>query len=299
MQASRGTHQLNKVWRPSQAAILKRTPSQAVKFAHAHEKRENPLHETRQVDILFGPESYGAVAQLGERLVRNQQVRGSTPLGSNHIRGAEKSTFYAVFSAVAGQRYVAMSTTQTAAKKFLAGEEVLKNPKSGGRGDSLYTAETRKNTIESLTLSLTKCPQAGQSKILDCLNCFEKHNLCQAKAAHVRRNMAIIKKFCSISGCEKISDISVANIQNYVWKLQNDGFSSKTISNHLAALSAFCGCMEALYRLFPINPVSKVARPPKEEKLPHYLSKGNYEQAERLAEKIIYGLNSRWRATQV
>jgi hypothetical protein len=29
----------------------------------------------------------GAVAQLGERLVRNEEVRGSTPLGSTNLRG--------------------------------------------------------------------------------------------------------------------------------------------------------------------------------------------------------------------
>ena len=40
--------------------------------------RQNP----RQIGLVytFG----GAVAQLGERLVRNEEVRGSTPLGSTN-----------------------------------------------------------------------------------------------------------------------------------------------------------------------------------------------------------------------
>jgi hypothetical protein len=39
---------------------------------------------TRQKPRQIGPvyTSGGAVAQLGERLVRNEEVRGSTPLGS-------------------------------------------------------------------------------------------------------------------------------------------------------------------------------------------------------------------------
>ena len=39
--------------------------------------RSNPRH-----GCIFG----GAVAQLGERLVRNEEVRGSTPLGSTRSR---------------------------------------------------------------------------------------------------------------------------------------------------------------------------------------------------------------------
>src|SRR5262249_38909758 len=35
-----------------------------------------------QLGCIFG----GAVAQLGERLVRNEEVRGSTPLGSTRSR---------------------------------------------------------------------------------------------------------------------------------------------------------------------------------------------------------------------
>src|ERR1700745_376352 len=38
--------------------------------------RQNP----RQIGLVYT--SGGAVAQLGERLVRNEEVRGSTPLGS-------------------------------------------------------------------------------------------------------------------------------------------------------------------------------------------------------------------------
>ena len=43
-----------------------------------------PTAATRQKPRQIGPvyTSGGAVAQLGERLVRNEEVRGSTPLGS-------------------------------------------------------------------------------------------------------------------------------------------------------------------------------------------------------------------------
>jgi hypothetical protein len=34
----------------------------------------------------------GAVAQLGERLVRNEEVRGSTPLGSTNIPAKNRAT---------------------------------------------------------------------------------------------------------------------------------------------------------------------------------------------------------------
>ena len=36
--------------------------------------------------VAFG----GAVAQLGERLVRNEEVRGSNPLGSTNLRGRRR-----------------------------------------------------------------------------------------------------------------------------------------------------------------------------------------------------------------
>src|SRR5215469_15700546 len=42
--------------------------------------RQNP----RQIGLVYM--SGGAVAQLGERLVRNEEVRGSTPLGSTMYR---------------------------------------------------------------------------------------------------------------------------------------------------------------------------------------------------------------------
>jgi hypothetical protein len=35
----------------------------------------------------------GAVAQLGERLVRNEEVRGSTPLGSTSLRSLRELRF--------------------------------------------------------------------------------------------------------------------------------------------------------------------------------------------------------------
>src|ERR1700722_10430425 len=43
---------------------------------------------TRQKPAAFWPGFIlgGAVAQLGERLVRNEEVRGSTPLGSTSLR---------------------------------------------------------------------------------------------------------------------------------------------------------------------------------------------------------------------
>ena len=45
---------------------------------------EKPFTRSLCADILL--RSLGAVAQLGERLVRNQQVRGSIPLGSTRLR---------------------------------------------------------------------------------------------------------------------------------------------------------------------------------------------------------------------
>src|SRR5262249_20633905 len=42
-----------------------------------------PLAKTRAKSAWFTPG--GAVAQLGERLVRNEEVRGSTPLGSTSV----------------------------------------------------------------------------------------------------------------------------------------------------------------------------------------------------------------------
>ena len=44
---------------------------------------------TTVVVALFG----GAVAQLGERLVRNEEVRGSNPLGST-IQAFQRQRFY-------------------------------------------------------------------------------------------------------------------------------------------------------------------------------------------------------------
>src|ERR1700693_4920803 len=37
----------------------------------------------------------GAVAQLGERLVRNEEVRGSNPLGSTNLRGERRFGWHA------------------------------------------------------------------------------------------------------------------------------------------------------------------------------------------------------------
>src|SRR5580698_2408000 len=45
------------------------------------------MARSRQKSAKFSPaEAGGAVAQLGERLVRNEEVRGSTPLGSTSLR---------------------------------------------------------------------------------------------------------------------------------------------------------------------------------------------------------------------
>src|SRR5271163_3895614 len=43
----------------------------------------------------------GAVAQLGERLVRNEEVRGSTPLGSTNLRGQGRFGWQASLARVA------------------------------------------------------------------------------------------------------------------------------------------------------------------------------------------------------
>ncbi len=49
--------------------------------------RQNP----RQIGLVYT--SGGAVAQLGERLVRNEEVRGSNPLGST-IQAFQRQRFY-------------------------------------------------------------------------------------------------------------------------------------------------------------------------------------------------------------
>ena len=50
--------------------------------------------------------SVGAVAQLGERLVRNEEVSGSIPLGSTNLKMPMKSAFSANAKIVAVRVFI-------------------------------------------------------------------------------------------------------------------------------------------------------------------------------------------------
>src|SRR5215831_20760080 len=104
-------------------------PEQADAAAHVHihgpiltldggGPKWRPLAKTRAKSAWFTPG--GAVAQLGERLVRNEEVRGSTPLGSTtfYLRHRSKDSRFAASMASSRPNSIAASAWRIGCPAF-------------------------------------------------------------------------------------------------------------------------------------------------------------------------------------
>lgn len=113
---------------------------------------------------------------------------------------------------------------------------------------------------------------------------YQAMNALGVKAKQARCNAAFVQRLIDGQKIADTADLTTGAIQDHLVKLAADGLKPKTLWNHRAAISGFCGFL-CDRGIFEVNPCQKIKTPKADKQQPRFLSPEEVQTALRVAVK--------------